>query len=60
MKEAQRKYFKKLKAKQVIFYLKDNELLEYANQINFQKFVKDNLRKEIKEHGNKNENTNNL
>ena len=60
MKEAQRKYFKKLKSKQVIFYLKDNELLEYANQINFQKFVKDNLRKEIKEHGNKNKNTNNL
>lgn len=47
MNKYMQKYFKKCKTKMVMFYPKDKALLEYAATINFQKFVKDALRKEM-------------
>ena len=47
MNKYMQKYFKKCKTKMVMFYPKDKALLDYAATINFQKFVKDALRKEM-------------
>lgn len=52
MNEAKRKYKRKCKSKIITFYLKEGVLFEYSNKINFSKFVKDALRKEIKNNGN--------
>ena len=56
MNKAKANYAKKCKSKIVTFYIKDKELYEYANKINFQDYVKTCLRiqlaieKAIKEH----------
>lgn len=53
------KYLKsKCKKKLVVFYIKDKDIYEYASTINFQKFVKEQLRKELDYA--KNESTKNL
>lgn len=44
MNKYKAKYNKKCTAKVVTFYIKDKELLAFANTINFQAFVKDALR----------------
>lgn len=43
-RNALKKYQKKCKSKIVTFYPKEKDLLEVANSLNFQKFVKDALR----------------
>lgn len=48
MKEAKKKYAKACKQKVITFYKKDADILAYASSINFQAFVKDALRKVIK------------
>lgn len=48
MKQSLKNYRKKIKKKEINFYLKDLDLLNYANSINFQKFVKEALLKEMK------------
>lgn len=40
MNEAKRKYQKSCKSKVITFYKHEAELLDFANEINFQKFVK--------------------
>lgn len=45
MNEAKRKYQKQCKIKTITFYKKDADLLNFANSINFQKEVKDFLRR---------------
>lgn len=47
MKESFKKYKSKIVTKQISFYLKDQDILALANSINFQKFVKDALKKEL-------------
>ena len=42
-----KRYRKKLHSKLITFYLHEEVLFNYAQSINFQKFVKDALRKEI-------------
>lgn len=42
------KYNKKCMTKTVTFYIKDKKILKFANSINFQKFVKEALLKEMK------------
>lgn len=49
MNETKRNYKRKCKTKLITFYLHEKELYEFANKINFQKFVKDCLRCEIME-----------
>lgn len=44
-KEAKAKYNKKCKSRIVTFYIHERELYEFSKQINFQKEVKDFLRK---------------
>ena len=44
MNKYKTKYSKKCTTKVVTFYIKDNDLLAFANSINFQAFVKDALR----------------
>ena len=51
MKESKKKYQKSCKSKVVTFYKKDAILLDIANQINFQAFVKDALKRLLKERG---------
>lgn len=46
MKEALKKYKKKCKVKTITFYKHEEDLLKFANSINFQKFVKEALRKQ--------------
>lgn len=43
MNTAKKKYQKQCKIKTVTFYKKDEEILQFANTINFQKFVKEAL-----------------
>jgi len=43
MKETKKKYNLKCTKKYVTFYIKDKKLLEIANSINFQRFVKYHL-----------------
>lgn len=45
MNKAKRKYAKACKVKTITFYKKDADLLAFANTINFQKEVKDFLRR---------------
>lgn len=45
MNKAKLKYKKQCKQKVITFYKHDKDLLDYANTINFQAFVKDALRK---------------
>ena len=40
MNETKKKYQKKCKSKVITFYLHEQDLLDYANSINFQKCVK--------------------
>lgn len=47
MNKAKKKYARKCKSKVVTFYLKDKELYEYANTINFQDYVKSCLRVQL-------------
>lgn len=47
MKQAQKNYQRKCKVKTITFYLHEKDLLDFANGINFQKFVKDCLKKEM-------------
>ena len=49
MNTAKKKYQKQCKIKTVTFYTnkEDQELYEFANTMNFQKFVKDNLKQEM-------------
>jgi hypothetical protein len=47
MKEAKKKYQKKLKSKIVTFYLHEEEIYRYAKTINFNGFVKAKLREEM-------------
>ena len=51
MKEAKKKYQKKLKSKIVTFYLHEEEIYRFAKTINFNKFVKKALCEAMK--GNK-------
>ncbi len=44
MNESKKNYAKKCKSKIITFYGKDADLLELANAINFQAFVKDMLK----------------
>lgn len=46
MNEAKRKYKKQCKSKVITFYKHEEDLLKFANSINFQKFVKEALRKQ--------------
>lgn len=46
MKEAQKKYKRKVKRLNVDFYLKDAGIYEFAKSINFTKFVKECLERE--------------
>lgn len=48
MNKYKQKYGKKCKVKVVTFYIKDQALLDFANTLNFQAFVKDALRDAIK------------
>ena len=43
MNEAKKKYQKSCKSKVITFYKHEGELLDFANEINFQKFVKQAL-----------------
>lgn len=45
MNETKRKYARSCKTKTITFYKKDAELLAFANSINFQKEVKDFLKR---------------
>lgn len=45
MNKAKRRYAKACKIKTITFYKKDADLLAFANTINFQKEVKDFLRR---------------
>ena len=45
MNASKKKYAKQCKIKTVTFYKCDDELLDFANSINFQKEVKDFLRR---------------
>lgn len=45
MTDAQKKYKKEVKSKIITFYKYEKDLLNFANSINFQKFVKRELRK---------------
>lgn len=45
MNKAKRRYAKACKVKTITFYKKDADLLAFANTINFQKEVKDFLRR---------------
>lgn len=47
MNKAKKTYAKKCKSKIVTFYLKDKEIYEYANSINFQEYVKTCLRVQL-------------
>lgn len=47
MNKAKRKYAHECKQKVVTFYKKDKELLDFANSINFQAFVKTCLKCEL-------------
>ena len=49
MRKSKANYQKQCKIKTITFYKKDGLLLYYANNINFQKFVKEALRKSIDE-----------
>lgn len=49
MKQSKRTYKKKVTRKYVEFYIKDEELLKVANDMNFQKFVKYCLQKIVDE-----------
>ena len=49
MNESKKKYARKCKQKVVTFYKCDEELLKFANRINFQAFVKLCLKCEIAE-----------
>ena len=51
MKEAKKKYQKKLKSKMVTFYLHEDSLYQFAKTINFNRFVKTALKEAMK--GNK-------
>lgn len=44
MNKAKQNYKSKCKKREVVFYIKDNNLYEFSKTINFQKFVKDALR----------------
>ena len=48
MENAKSRYKKKVKTKLVVFYLHDADLYKYACSINFNRFVKTQLRKEMK------------
>ena len=48
MNKYKTKYNKKCTTKTVTFYIKDMTILNFANSINFQKFVKEALLKEMK------------
>ena len=48
MNKYKTKYNKKCTTKTVTFYIKDMAILNFANSINFQKFVKEALLKEMK------------
>lgn len=47
MNEAKRNYKKQCKSKIITFYKHEEDLLKYANSINFQAFVKKQLRKAV-------------
>ena len=49
MRKSKANYQKQCKIKTITFYKKDGLMLYYANNINFQKFVKEALRKSIDE-----------
>lgn len=44
MTETRKKYAKKLKYKKVVFSLKNKDLFEFANEMNFNAFVIEQLR----------------
>lgn len=44
MNEIKRRYKNKCKKRQIVFYLKDDEIYQFSKSINFQKFVKTALR----------------
>lgn len=44
MNKSKQNYKSKCKKREVVFYIKDNELYEFSKTINFQKFVKTALR----------------
>lgn len=48
MNKAKKNYQKQCTMKTVTFYKKDAEILKYANCINFQKFVKEALKDQLK------------
>lgn len=47
MTEAQKKYKKEVKSKIITFYKHEKDLLDFANSINFQKYVKSCLKVSI-------------
>lgn len=49
--KTRKKYQSKLKHKQVVFYLHELDLYEFARSINFQKFVKEKLEEERRRQG---------
>lgn len=49
MEQAKKNYKRKVVRKYVEFYIKDEELLKVANDMNFQKFVKHELEKIVEE-----------
>ena len=44
MNKAKQNYKAKCKKREVVFYIKDNDLYEFSKTINFQQFVKNCLR----------------
>ena len=53
MTETKKKYARECKMKTVTFYKKDSEILAFANQINFQAFVKKHLKVEMIKNSNR-------
>ena len=49
MKQAKRNYKLKCTKKYVTFYIKDAELLKFANSLNFQKFCKYHLKQALEQ-----------
>ena len=49
MNNAKSNYKKKCKSKVITFYLHDEDILNFANNINFQKFVKHCLRRGLQD-----------
>ena len=51
MNETKTKYKRKCKSRKVDFYLHEADLYKFSKLINFNKFIKDALRKELHKNG---------